>query len=127
MILQFEKGLKRSNGWKEKRRGKRIDMKRSLKNYTTKDQKEIEKLIKENESEISSRMEEEKFKKVSENFQTLSDTSGSLNCNGMWALKKKHFPSKCKGPIIAKKNGRGKLITSPLELKKLYLDTFVSG
>ena len=44
----------------------------------------------------------------------------------MWGIKKKIFPSKRKTSILAKKNGKGKLVTNPGELKKLYLDTFVS-
>ena len=87
-----------------------MEMKGSLKNSSAKDQKEFEKLIKANESEISRRMEKENAEKMYVNFLTLSDTTGSLNSNGMWALKKKHFPSKCKGPIIAKKNCKGKLM-----------------
>ena len=56
----------------------------------------------------------------------MSDTTGSLNTNGMWVIKKKIFPSKRRGAILAKKNAKGKLVTNPAELKKLYLDTFVS-
>ena len=84
-----------------------MNLKQSLKKAISNDEKErIENLIKNKESEISSRMENENFKKVSENFGSMSDTTGSLNTNGMWSLKKKIFPSKRKGPIIAKKNGK---------------------
>ena len=83
-------------------------------------------LIEEKETEIAKLMEEDNFKKVSENFKSMSDTTGTINTNGMWALKKKTFPSKNRGPVVAKRNEKGKLVTNPVELKKLCLDTFVS-
>ena len=54
-----------------------------------------------------------------DNLQSFSDTTGSLNTNGMWGIKKKIFPTKQKVSILAKKNGKGKLVTSPKELKSL--------
>ena len=59
-------------------------LKSSLKKAGRKEKVEITNLIKIKESEISNRMEEENYLKVSENFKTLSDTSGSINTNGMW-------------------------------------------
>ena len=55
----------------------------------------------------------------------MSDTTGSLNTNGR-SVNKKIFPSKRKGSILAKKNGKGKLVTLPTELKQLYLETYVN-
>ena len=61
---------------------------------------------------------------VIENFKEFDSTDGILNQQGVWKIKKKLFP-KLKQPIpIANKNLNGKLVTNPLELKKLYLDTF---
>ena len=72
----------------------RMNLKQSLKKAISNDEKErIENLIKNKESEMSSRMENENFKKVSEKFGSMTDTTGSLNTNGMWSLKKKIFPS----------------------------------
>ena len=104
----------------------RIKLKMSLKKASIKDKEGIEHLVKEKEVEINKRMENENFKRVSDNLKSMSDTTGSLNTNGMWVIKKKIFPSKRRGAILAKKNAKGKLVTNPAELKKLYLDTFVS-
>ena len=104
----------------------RIKLKMSLKKASIKDKEGIEHLVKEQEVEINKRMENENFKRVSDNLKSMSDTTGSLNTNGMWVMKKKIFPSKRRGAILAKKNAKGKLVTNPAELKKLYLDTFVS-
>ena len=76
--------------------------------------------------EITKRMEKENCNKVFENFNSMSDTTGSFNTLGIWGVKKKIFPSKQKSKIIAKKNEKGKLVTNPIELKKIYLNTFIS-
>ena len=54
------------------------------------------------------------------NFETLADTDGTTNVNGMWNLKKKIFPKHAKPLPEAKKNVEGRLVTAPNELKELY-------
>ena len=67
---------------------------------------------------------EENAKIVKEACEGISCETGGIKMQNMWKMKKKVFPSKNKGPIIAKRNGKGKLVTNPSELRKLYLDTF---
>ena len=56
----------------------------------------------------------------------MTNVTGTFNSNGLWKIKNKMFPSKRKKANMAKKNRKGKLITNPVELKSLYLDTYVS-
>ena len=104
----------------------RTKLKKAIREATEEDTEEIEKLLNATEIEITKRVEEENFKIISENFKTMTNVTGTFNSNGLWKIKNKMFPSKRKKANMAKKNRKGKLITNPVELKSLYLDTYVS-
>ena len=105
---------------------KRANLKKIHSTSTGEEKEKLDKLIKQKEEEISKLLEENNAKKVFENFSSFADTSGCFNTNGMWSLKKKIFPSKKNSSILAKKNEKGKLVTNPTELKKLYLKTYLN-
>ena len=71
-------------------------------------------------------MAEENLEKIKENFQHLSNPDGLVNTNGMWNIKRKHFPKNRETLPFAKQNFCGELITSQEKLKTLYLETFVN-
>ena len=96
----------------------------SIKMAEENDGEELEVKLSELEMEISKLCSEENRKKVVENFQTLSNTDGSTNINGLWNLKRKVFPKNAESLPFAKKNFDGRMITSQTELRSLYLETF---
>ena len=91
-----------------------------------KEKERLSKLIDSKDDEIAKYLETQNSEKVFKNFNSFADTSGVFNTNGMWKLKKKIFPTKNKSSILAKKNDNGKLVTNPMELKSLYLRTYVN-
>ena len=66
------------------------------------------------EQDISNRTCEENRQKV----------IGTTSTMGVWKIKKKVFPKCSESPPFAKKDFNGKLISTQLELKQLYLVTF---
>ena len=76
----------------------------SIKMAEENDGEELEVKLSELEMEISKLCSEENRKKVVENFQTLSNTDGSTNINGLWNLKRKVFPKNAESLPFAKKN-----------------------
>ena len=60
-----------------------------------------------------------------ENFAKLSNTDGSTNANGVWAVNRKVFPKNTETLPFAKKNDKGVLVSSQKDLKELYLKTFI--
>ena len=67
---------------------------------------------------------EENRKQVFDNFEKISNTDGTTNNNGIWALKRKLFPKIAENLPIAKKDFNGRLISSQKELLCLYLDSY---
>ena len=67
---------------------------------------------------------EENRNKVFNNFQSLTETSGATNTNGMWKLKKQVFPKNPPSLPSAKKDSKGNIISSHEELKKLYIKIY---
>ena len=104
----------------------RIKIKRNLKEANDDNIDDIEANLKSIEAEITNKVQDQNFKIITENFDEIKNSSGTLNCNGLWKVKNRMFPSKKKKQNMAKKNSKGKLITNPGELKELYLDTYVS-
>ena len=45
--------------------------------------------------------------------------------NGVWKLKRKIVPKHPKSIPVAKQDVTGRIVTSQIELKSLYLDTFI--
>ena len=76
------------------------------------------------EGEISTLSSEENRNKVMNNFKCLANVDGSTNTMGVWKIKKKVFPKNAESLPFAKKDTKGKVISSQNELKKLYLETF---
>ena len=64
------------------------------------------------------------MKLVQEHMKTLGTYDGRFSQSGMWKLKNKLWP-KDQDPPMAKIDEGGNLITTPGELKKLYLQHYV--
>ena len=104
----------------------RNKIKSKIREANGEDTEEMDTNLKSVEIDITNKVQEENFKIISENFNAMRNSSGTIKSNGLWKIKNKMFPSKKKKTNIAKKNKEGKLITNPKELKELYLDTYVS-
>ena len=76
------------------------------------------------ETQLSSLMANENVQKIKDNFSALSNTDGSTAVSGIWKIKKKIFPKHSKALPVSKKGPGGRLVTSPVELKNLYLSTY---
>ena len=76
------------------------------------------------ESQLSSLLAEENLMKIKDNLSLLTDTDGSNSMSGVWKMTKKLFPKNVKSFPVSKKNSHGRLISSPDELKNLYIDTY---
>ena len=66
----------------------------------------------------------ENTQKVKDHLSTIS-VDGLFNPAGFWKIKKKIFPKNGKALPISKINSEGHLISHPLELKRLYICTYV--
>ena len=86
---------------------------------------EIQNDIKSVENELSSLLAGENLMKIKDNLQCLTNIDGSTAVSGVWKLTKKLFPKNSKTLPISKKNSNGRLISSPEELKDLYIETYV--
>ena len=104
----------------------RIILKRKLKEAKEENVEELETKFKQTEAEITSKVQDDNFSIISENLKNMTNSSGKLNSNGLWKIKKKMFPMKKSKGNMAKKNNKGKLITNPSELKALYLETYIN-
>ena len=76
------------------------------------------------EEMIAKEIAEDNRNKIVEAFKTMTDTDGTANINGLWSLKRKLFPKNSKPLPVAKRNVDGRIVSSQVELKKLYWDTF---
>jgi hypothetical protein len=93
-------------------------------NQSDDDEENIGNQIEEIETIISKEVSKDLRDKIVKNFETLTNTDGTQNVNGMWTLKRKIFPKHVKPLPVAKKNLDGRLVTSQQELKELYFGTF---
>mgnify|MGYP001267247118 CR=1 FL=1 len=76
------------------------------------------------EAMIASKVAEENYEKIMQNFSQLDQSEGGNCSQGIWDIKAKVFP-KSKASIPAAKNDpNNRLVTDPDGLKKLYLETF---
>ena len=76
------------------------------------------------ENQLSDLLSDENVKKIKDNLSLLSCTDGSMAMSGVWKIKKKIFPKHTKALPIAKIGPTGRLVSSPAELKNLYLSTY---
>ena len=91
--------------------GDLMNERKKLKKKQSLNDEEEEKLIK-MENMISEACEDENRKKVLDNFKEINGSNGNLSHQGVWKLKKKHFP-KIKPTLPAgKKNLKNWLITN---------------
>ena len=81
--------------------------------------------IKEVEKRISNLSSKENRDKIVNNFSSFTNTDGSTKMHGVWAVNRKVFPKNTETLPFAKKNDDGKLVSSQMELKELYLQTFI--
>ena len=77
------------------------------------------------ERELSSLLADENLLKIKNNLKALSNVDGTVVMSGVWKLTKKLFPKNTKCLPASKKNSKGRLISSPDELKELYINTYV--
>ena len=57
-------------------------------------------------------------------FRKFCDKGSTLNVTEMWKLKKRMWPKKTNALPVAKRDHRGKLISSPADLKRLLLKEY---
>ena len=69
-------------------------------------------------------MAEENLKKIKDNLGKLTETDGSTSFSGVWKITKKLFPKHVKTLPSSKKDSSGRLVSSPEELKNLYINTY---
>ena len=106
----------------------RIKLNKEIKCQTVDDNMKdmINERIRQIEEEIGEDVANENHKVVVETLHELGDGS-NLNGSGrkkLWSLLKKKFPKSSHAIPVAKKDGKGNLVTNHKELKKLYLKTF---
>ena len=85
----------------------------------------LEKQISEVEKKLAESVCTEYFNQVKEQFSMLTNSNDSFCSIGLWKIKKKVFPKHSKPLPVAKVDSGGRVVTTPEELKKLYLNTYV--
>ena len=80
-------------------------------------------LFKEAEEKVTNMMAEKNAAIVNQQLSQLSSMDGNFNQIKIWKMKNKLLPRPT-DPPMAKKDKWGNLITSPLPLKNLYLETY---
>ena len=103
---------------------KRTELIQKMKKTYEEKKEEAQNELEETEKKISELSAEENRNKVVDNFASLSDSDGTTNQNGFWAIKRKIFPKNKESLPFAKHDIQGKLVSSQKELKNLYLQTF---
>ena len=140
-IIQWEKKFKSciaqaftkiriTNKKKETESQNLIKERNNLRNKmkTVQDSIEREKVnedINEVESKISNLISEENTKKVKEHLTTMCSDDGQFNQIGFWKIKNKLFPKNGAALPVSKINSEGRIIAHPVELKELYMRTYV--
>ena len=76
------------------------------------------------ETELSSLLADENLLRIKDNLQSLTNTDGSTAVSGVWKITKKLFPKNPKTLPVSKMNQNGRLVSSPEELKELYIKTY---
>ena len=74
---------------------------------------------------VTNLMADRNLKLVNEQISQLSSTDGNFNHVGLWKVKKKLLP-RPQDPPMAKRDAGGNLVSAPLPLKKLYIETYKS-
>ena len=105
---------------------RRTELVQKLKITIDEKKEEVQISIEETETKIAELSAEENRNKVVENFAKLANGNGGTCHNGLWAINKKLFPRNSETLPFAKKDLEGKLVSSQTELKKLYLETYVT-
>ena len=85
---------------------KRTTLVRKLKVENEEDIEKLEKELEEVEQNISNLSAKDNRDKIVENFAKLSNTDGSTNANGVWAVNRKVFPKNTETLPFAKKNDK---------------------
>ena len=76
------------------------------------------------EEKITKIMSDRNFSLVNQQISQLSSpTDGSFKQTGLWKVKSKILP-RPQDPPMAKRDAGGNLVTAPLPLKKLYIETY---
>ena len=128
-IKQSFKRIRITDMKKDSKSHELMDKRRSLNNQlkTATDVLIIQKIqndVTSIEMQLSSLLAENNLMKIKDNLAMLTETDGSSSCSGVWKLTKKLFPKHAKPLPIAKKDLNGRLISSPEELKNLYINTY---
>ena len=71
------------------------------------------------EEEIAEKESEENRKILIENFKPLADNPETINLQEMWKLHSKLWPKNSTCLPVAKRNFKGKLVSSPMDIKNL--------
>ena len=79
--------------------------------------------LKEEEDKLTTMMADKNIQFIKEHLLQLDSIEGNFNQMKIWKLKNKLLP-RPSDPPMAKKDKGGNLITAPLPLKKLYLETY---
>ena len=85
--------------------------------------KKLEFKLKEAENRVTTMMADENAKFVKEQMKELNSIDGNFNQARIWKMKNKLLP-RPKDPPMAKKDKGGNLISAPLPLKRLYIETY---
>ena len=75
------------------------------------------------EEKITSLMAERNLNLVNQQIAQISSTDGNFNQNNLWKVKSNLLP-RPQDPPMAKRDAGGNLVTAPLPLKKLYIETY---
>ena len=93
-------------------------------NLSQSDKSDIENKIEQIENKMLTLSSERNVQIVEDHLKLLGNSDNKLSQNGMWKLKNKLWPKE-RDPPMAKFDGKGKLISCPVTLKKLYLEHYV--
>ena len=88
----------------------------------------VEKKIHQIEQVLGENISEEYRKEIVETLKILGDDTYSINGSGrkqLWSLLKKNYPKTNPAIPVGKRNNEGKMITDHVQLKHLYLQTYL--
>ena len=88
----------------------------------------VEKRIHQIEQVLGENISEEYRKEIVETLKILGDDTYSINGSGrkqLWSLLKKNYPKTNPAIPVGKRNNEGKIITDHVQLKHLYLQTYL--
>ena len=89
---------------------------------------QVEKRIHQIDEELGKNISEEYRKEILETLKLFGDDTYSINGSGrkqLWGLLKKKYPKTSPAIPVGKRNNKGKIITDHVELKHLYLQTYL--